>query len=270
MTADGHVHDLVAVYALNALEPDEIEPFEAHLAVCDECRQAVAEAREVTDLLAYAAPSVPLPAGLRADLMRQLRAPTTNGQPIPIAAAPRWVRWWRPGLVAASLLIMVGLGAATLSTRQELNAERAQLQAERVQRQAEQAALQTVAPRATERANLVAMMVAPEATAIPLRAANATAAKANGRLVIDHQQHSLMLIVRALPPLPDRQVYQVWLSYGTVRTPMRTFRVDGEGSAMVPLTMPDDLAAYRWLWVTVEPTPGSQEPTTEPLLAAAL
>jgi len=49
--------ELAAPYALGALAPDERARFEAHLAECAACRGEVRELREVTVLLADAAPS---------------------------------------------------------------------------------------------------------------------------------------------------------------------------------------------------------------------
>ncbi|HEX9546543.1 MAG TPA: zf-HC2 domain-containing protein, partial [Acidimicrobiales bacterium] len=64
MTRDGHdgVQELLGAYALDAIDPDEAELVERHLAVCARCRAEVAEHREVAGLLAY--PGAPAPDGV--------------------------------------------------------------------------------------------------------------------------------------------------------------------------------------------------------------
>ena len=36
-------HDLTAAYALDALDPEEVETYERHLSQCEECREQLAE-----------------------------------------------------------------------------------------------------------------------------------------------------------------------------------------------------------------------------------
>ena len=40
------IHDLIAPYALDALDPDELLQFEAHLDTCEQCRRELLELRE--------------------------------------------------------------------------------------------------------------------------------------------------------------------------------------------------------------------------------
>ncbi|HZA82032.1 MAG TPA: anti-sigma factor [Actinomycetes bacterium] len=58
-------HPDLAGYVLGALDPEEAEAFERHLADCDACRAEVAELRGLPGLLDQAAPAVEVPPGLR-------------------------------------------------------------------------------------------------------------------------------------------------------------------------------------------------------------
>jgi anti-sigma-K factor RskA len=249
MTEDGHVNDLAAAYVLGALEPDEAAWVEAHLAICPACQQVIDETWTVIDLLAYAPPALTPPATVRDGLFRQLA---------PVASPVRglWRGWWRPAVLAASLVLAVGLGATSLVMHQQV--------------QEGQAQLQSLAPRATREARVVAMMVAPQATTVPLQPASVPAAAAAGRLLVDRQLGKAMLVVRQLPALPAGQTYQVWLSRDRDRHTAGTFQVSDDGDATLEMSMPDDLATYRWLWVTVEPMGGSSEPTGLLVLGASL
>src|ERR1700727_2602092 len=53
LTDHEDIEELLGAYALDAVEPDEVEMIERHLEVCPRCRAEVAEHREVTGLLGY-------------------------------------------------------------------------------------------------------------------------------------------------------------------------------------------------------------------------
>ena len=80
------IHDLSAAYALDALEPDEAEAFEKHLATCESCQGAVADFSSVAAELAFAGdPSAPPPA-LRGRILEAARAERPKVVPL----RPRW------------------------------------------------------------------------------------------------------------------------------------------------------------------------------------
>jgi anti-sigma factor RsiW len=62
MTGHTEVEQLLGAYALDAVDPDEAEVVERHLAVCPRCRAELANHREVAGLLGYA--GGPAPEGL--------------------------------------------------------------------------------------------------------------------------------------------------------------------------------------------------------------
>jgi len=49
---DDAVHDLIAAYALDALEPDEARGYEQHLAGCERCREELASLQATAGALA--------------------------------------------------------------------------------------------------------------------------------------------------------------------------------------------------------------------------
>jgi anti-sigma-K factor RskA len=53
------IHELVGAYALDALEPDEAQAFELHLAECPKCRAESREHRETAALLAHVGADAP-------------------------------------------------------------------------------------------------------------------------------------------------------------------------------------------------------------------
>jgi anti-sigma-K factor RskA len=106
MAADPH--ELVAPYALHALEDDEERTFEQHLAMCERCRAELAGLREAAASLAYGAAGPAPPAGLKERILAQARSERENVVPF-----ERRRRGWTAPLAAAAAIaasVAVGLG----------------------------------------------------------------------------------------------------------------------------------------------------------------
>jgi anti-sigma-K factor RskA len=76
---------LVSAHALDALEPDEAAAVEAHLAGCESCRAAFAEAIETAAMLAMSAPGAEPPPALRDRILTAARS-TPQEPPLVVAA----------------------------------------------------------------------------------------------------------------------------------------------------------------------------------------
>ncbi|HEX4519838.1 MAG TPA: anti-sigma factor [Gaiellaceae bacterium] len=110
------IHDLSAAYALDALEPGELEAFEEHLATCESCRKAVADFSSVAAELAFAgSPASPAPA-LRDRLLEAARAERQN-------VVPLRPRWQRPlvAVAAVAACAALGLGLWNVSLHNQLS-----------------------------------------------------------------------------------------------------------------------------------------------------
>jgi anti-sigma-K factor RskA len=217
-------------------------------------RAEVDEARRVVELLPLAAPPLTPPAGLRGQVFAQLR-PATPVRPRS-AVRPWWpawrLVWWQPALVAsASLALVLGLGLGL--ARQEIQAQHLQVQ--------------QLTPKATQAAQVMTMMFAPRTTAVPLQP-SATSPAPEGRLLIDRFEDRVVLLIRQLPPPPDRHAYQVWLAaeHGPPAMSAGHVWVDADGVGILPVPMLGRAADLRRLWVTIEPAEGSVEPTGQPVL----
>lgn len=105
------VHDLTAAYALDALEPDEAEAYEAHLGQCEECRAQLAELNESAAALAFGTVAPAPPARLRESILSAAAAERSNVVPLPR-------RNWMPRVLAvaaaAAACIAVGFTVAAL------------------------------------------------------------------------------------------------------------------------------------------------------------
>jgi len=113
MTPD--IHTLSGAYVLDAVEPDEREAFELHLAECEACRDEVAALQKAAVSLA---PLEAPPASLRAKVIAAAER-TPQLPPLVERPAPA-VRRWVPRLLAAAAAVVV-LGGVGVVVREATN-----------------------------------------------------------------------------------------------------------------------------------------------------
>jgi anti-sigma-K factor RskA len=109
------VHDLTAAYALDALDPDEIEMYEEHLGQCEECRVQLAELNETAGALAFGAVAPAPPERLRLAILDSAGAERSNVVPL---LQRRWVARGLAVAAAAAACIVVGLAVALSKSSQ--------------------------------------------------------------------------------------------------------------------------------------------------------
>src|SRR5262245_45222460 len=96
MPTTNDIHDLVAPYALDALDAEERVEFERHLEGCRRCQAELLELQEGALALAWAAEGPEPPAGLRDRILESARG---EAQVIPFQPRRRWLA---PALGAAA------------------------------------------------------------------------------------------------------------------------------------------------------------------------
>src|SRR5579871_288629 len=112
---DDRAHDLTAAYALDALDPEEREGFEAHLAQCERCRDEVAELSAAASALAFGLEPVEPPPALRGRILDAARAERPNVVPL----RPRGNRALA-AVAAVAACVAVGLGIWNVSLHDQL------------------------------------------------------------------------------------------------------------------------------------------------------
>jgi anti-sigma-K factor RskA len=102
------MQELVAAYAINALEPDEVGAVDAHLAECPRCRAELRDHRDTAAMLAHAGAEAPtglwdrIAANLEEeppDLARIFRMPTSSEKQARFSGA----KWRRAAFAAAAV-----------------------------------------------------------------------------------------------------------------------------------------------------------------------
>ena len=239
------------VYALGALDGEELAQFEAHLATgCATCAERLREAREALTLLPRSLRLVPPPAVLRARVMEQVGAErTVAGAPVTLRPERRRGRavWWAgwAGLTAAAAVLIV-VNAQLRTTRQELRALQdrlATLQTELAQREE---TLRFLSDANVRYVSLGGLKPTPEASAW---------------LLWNPATRQGLLLARGLPSAPAGHAYELWALAGAQPLPAGVFTVDARGRGLLRLPPLPAGHTYDAFAVTLEPVPGVSKPT---------
>ncbi|SEB85229.1 anti-sigma factor [Streptomyces sp. TLI_105] len=239
-------HTLAAAHALGALDDDERTYFEDHLRTCEACRQEATEFEATTARLAAAVSYTP-PAAAKAQVMaaidgvRQLppRVPAPSTAPV----LRGFLRRRAASLALAACVAAAALGGVAVWRTQD---------GQDLERQARQA---------QQRLDEVsAVLAAPDARTIHGKAANG----ALTTVVASDRQNKAVFTAANLPAPGTGKTYQLWLDHdGTMRP---AGLIDHDGTVILTGN-PADAAGVG---LTLEPTGGSPQPTTDPLLLMAL
>jgi anti-sigma-K factor RskA len=253
------ITDLVVAYALNALEPEEMERVGALLAQRPDLRALLAELQATASLLPYGLPEATPPSELRRRVLDHAvgRAPAMARQDPGPAALGQRLRGWLYGLGGLAAAALVAL----LVTLGQLSGARAELaQTRELLAQAEQ----QVAAVNDERSQF--------AEALAAASALSRLEGPGGQAAVLQASDGEVLFAAQLPQLAEGQVYQLWTIAGQGSAPVSAgvFRVDDAGYGVLALG-PGAAASGITLAVTAEPGPaGSPGPTTDVLVAGQL
>jgi anti-sigma-K factor RskA len=234
------VHTLSGAYALNALAPDEAQEFRRHLDVCQACRDEVRELQTAVAAMGLAEASAPPPelktrVLAAADRTRQepprQQAPVAAG--VPAGPARRsWVTWLA---AAAAAVVIAGAGVVGI---------RAVVGNDEVGKQ----------PALAD--SVLQVFEADDAH-------TATVSTANGgklTVAVSKSRDEMAVDTRQLPPLDSRHVYQIWAVHGDDMVSAAILSDPQSGAAMGMPNAATDVA------LTVEPSGGSERPTTAPIV----
>ena len=240
---DDDMHGLSGAYAVDAVDDVERARFEAHLAVCSECRDEVASLRAAAGELSLTTIAGP-PASLRASILRDI----SDVRPLPPLVAPDEapsavtsleskraerarrvpLRQWLAGVAAAAVLATGGLvwhpwvsdtGTVQLTAMEQV------LQAKDAQR-------------------------------FEKKVGDATAT-----IVRSPSLKKAVIVTANMPNAPQGKVYELWLQQGES---MIRAGLMPAGDANTVL-LEGDAASASAVGITVEPEGGSETPTLPPV-----
>lgn len=249
--------EMLGLYALGALEGDDAAALATHLGQCDACVAELADLEETSAELARAAgpvePSVEVtrrileatrsePQLLAVRPAREGSIATPHLRPSPAAPRPRR-RLLRVAARVAVAAVVVVLVVSQLTLLRRLDRARTMLASGR---------------------EFLEFVTSPDVTTAPLRATESVAG-ARALVAYDRRSGRVVLFAFDLPPPPPDQVYQLWLISDGVR-PGLVFSPDALGAAVRRDRWSPEPREAPLFAITLEPSPGGDEPTGQILL----
>ncbi len=248
------LHALASEYAVGSLPASESSEFESHLATCPDCREEVADMRDIAVHLSEAVATDP-PPSLRASVLAQIAftpqrqpAPATEQteRAMPASASSNVVPFerrsratWATGLVAAAALVAaVALGGWAIHSRND-------------------------ARNATATAQELTQLLAARDVKTTT---GSFSSSGSGTVIVSPSEHRALLVASDLPALPAGRVYEAW-TLGTSTAPAGTFTSSGSQTVV---SLPNHAATAAAVAVTIERGNGSQQPTTTPIFSVTL
>jgi len=247
-------HDLID-YFNGTLSAADRDAFEAHLATCDDCKQALQEMQDLMLPIAESLPERPIPTGMKSRILGEVLGSTKQGQK-PVQAAvekpaveethlsdldaalskkekKRSVPLGWLMSIAAALILSLGANAYFLSQDESSPAEEFAM-------------------------DEVKGMGNFESTA---------SIKGSSMIFTKDDQEFMLVQLKDLPPLKKGELYQLWTIQGDTPRANGVIEQDGEAAAVFPIKGDGTIDAVA---ITVEPEPDLEKPTGEVVASVAL
>jgi anti-sigma-K factor RskA len=235
---DDDLHALTAAYAMEALDADERQRYERHLAHCDTCAAELPGFRETAGRLAAATATEP-PMPLR-DRVLSAAARTRQRGPAPRRVRPRhaWLAV-AAAAVAGAIAAAIAFGLAAGRSNDRLAAAR------------------------HERQEIAAVLAAPDS--VVRKASVPTGGSAT--VVMSPGRHAAVFTATGLRPPPTGHRYQLWLMRPAADTSIAVLPEAADRPVMI---MTGGAVAGERLGLSLEPAPGSARPTPPMILTIPL
>jgi anti-sigma-K factor RskA len=239
------LQDSYELFAMGVAEEPERGEIRAHLnRECEVCKAGMKHARDLVALVGASAP----PAEPSSKLRRRILASVAE-EPRRSGWAPAWA------VIAAVLLVAViyfGREERRLSANVELLRHELSLRTNDLVRYRE------------------AFAILNGADSKEVTFGNAQPAPPRGKVFLNPAQ-GVLLMASNLPPAPAGKLYEMWtIPKGGKPVPAGLFQSGADGSAMHIRPGSLDVRATGAVAVTIENETGADQPTTQPLIVAAL
>jgi hypothetical protein len=269
--SDGHPTGLLGLYALGALEPDEVEAVTRHVQTCMSCRAELDGYDGVIGLLPYAAPIQHVPIRARAGLLARLdEIGTTNQeQMIVLPAIPReesarlpWLRLpASPRMMAFAAVPLVLILAIVGIMADVINDQQQQIATIEEEQAAEQEAMDKV-------------LLGTDGSEQPAQAtfiSSISASGARAKLIVNHESNTALILARDLPVVDDAS-YVAWLRLSRQDEYARAgiLVVAQDGRANLSVEPHDAIQNYTEVIVTLESDTEVSAPTGPQIMTAAV
>ena len=250
MTTTDELHTLTGAYAAHALTHEEVVEFEAHLRDCTSCPQETRELVATAARLGAAEYDVPAPelkARVMAEIARTRQLPPAGlhaqAQVVDLAERRRSRTLLAVAAAVAALAVVGGGITGGIAYREHRDAQRVEARA----------------------AAIASVLSAPDARTVVASGPNGS----HGTAVVSDQRHAAVFSASSWPAAASAKTWQLWVidAAGARSAGLLTVRSDGTVNPTYAAGLPPAGANFG---VTLEPSGGSKQPTTKPVLLLPL
>lgn len=257
--------ELASLYALGALSQHEARAFESHLRDgCAVCEQELASFDEVVGALSLAVPPAEPPARVRLLVDARIARETKNSA-VPLSAErPRRLTSFLGWALAASLAAISILSViAWLRAEQALTDRQNEVATLREASAELRDELSRESARSQEYEQILSTLKSPGSRIIPVVAGPKTAMPVAE--VYWDRSASRWVITANLTPPPSGKVYQLWFVTASEKISAGLLETDRNGHGFTVIDVPRGLGDLKAVAITIEPSGGSPQPTTQPV-----
>ncbi|MGH2699063.1 MAG: anti-sigma factor [Actinomycetota bacterium] len=223
------VKDLLGAYVVGAVPPEEVPSIRAHLLTCDECMAEADHLSDAADSLLSSVEPVAMPPAFTRTVLERVERERA-GTTLSMPSRRRWKPLMALSFAAVVVFAAV-MGAIALNARQDADANRR-----------------------------LATALLGGSQGIELEGAGGVVAK------VVPGETGAVFVATGLEDVPSDRTYQLWLMREGVPVSAGTFDVS-EGVAILRTSRSP--RAFDGAAVTIEPSGGSPQPTTEPVIQSA-
>lgn len=260
--------ELCSIYALGALDGEELREFEAHLkSGCPLCGQQIREYGETVASIPEALQNVRPSGDLKNRLLARLDQEALDRSVVEFKPAtkvtakqkPVWLPW--ACALAASIALMV-----SLTRMSNLN----QGLAEQQQRLNEQLEQLKVFQRLLSQEKEVTQFIAKPGARITPLAGTDKSPQAVGKMLWSLEDKKAFFYASHLPAPPEGKTYQLWMIADNKPIDAGIFQVDPDGTGFLKVPSLSATDKAQKFAVTLEPAGGVPQPTGDMHLLGSL
>jgi len=133
MSENRHCAEDAAAYVLGALEPDEADALERHIATCSECAGEVEALRGTLNAFAASVPGLSPPRRLRGRVLRAVRREPGAARSTRLGSAPRLALAGAAVAIVVAALIVAGSGNGSRLVRASVGAASVRISGQRAE-----------------------------------------------------------------------------------------------------------------------------------------
>ncbi|MBC7812950.1 MAG: anti-sigma factor [Burkholderiales bacterium] len=271
--------ELLPAYALGTTDPDETRMVKEMLTRFPHLIYELEVYQDMRRALTFSAPTVEIPGMAKSRILSglleatapsvaQSAAPVRGSAPTPPPSGGLLDRLWRllggspdtpamlrlsPALAALAVVLLVASNLYWSGQIQQMREEQTLLIALASQ---QDTLLTLVGSGQVHRAELAAT---PDGTGVETVS-----------VVWNPNAEIALLYAQELPPLASNEVYQVWFIRGDQPVSAGLLRVAEDGTGSLLLRSPEPVGNFDIVGITVEPSTGSELPTSAPIAAGEL